>query len=93
MLINLFLSESLFKYSVTNQKGRDIPLLCNKIYTFGPCTFEAGVHYLELVQAALLRHKYTHFSDYGCAVVQLLLCLYPDNLKKNLFDANKGTTL
>jgi hypothetical protein len=24
--------ESLYKYSVTNQKGRDIPLLCKKLY-------------------------------------------------------------
>ena len=25
--------------------------------------------------------------------MQSLLCLYPENLKKNLIDANKGTTL
>jgi len=30
--------ESIYKYAVTNQKGRDIPLLII------PCTFEAGVH-------------------------------------------------
>jgi hypothetical protein len=48
---------------------------------------------LELVQAALHRHKYTYFSDYNCDAVQLLLCLYPGNLKKNLIDANKGSIL
>ena len=90
---SVFMLESLYKYSVTNQKGRDIPLLCKKFYTLGPCTFEAGVHYLELVQASLHRHKYTYFSDYHCDVVQLLLCLYPGNLNKNLIDANKGTTI
>jgi hypothetical protein len=52
-----------------------------------------GVHYLELVQAALHRHKYTYFSDYNCDVVQLLFCVYPGNLTKNLIDANKGLTL
>jgi hypothetical protein len=41
--------ESIYKYAVTNQKGRDVPLLCKKFYTLNPCTFEAGVHYLELV--------------------------------------------
>jgi hypothetical protein len=61
--------ESIYKYAVTNQKGRDGPLLCKKFYTG---TFEAGVHYLELVQAALHRHKYTYFSDFNCDVVQLL---------------------
>ena len=29
---SVFMLESLFKYSVTNQKGRDIPLLCKKNY-------------------------------------------------------------
>ena len=37
----------------TNQKGRDIPLLCKNNYTLGLCTFEAGVHYLELVHSLL----------------------------------------
>ena len=82
--------ESLFKDSVTNQKGRDIPLLCKIIYALDPFTFEAGVHNLELVQVALHRHKYTYIFDYHCDIMQLLL-FYPDNLKKNLIDANKGT--
>ena len=43
---SVFMLESLFKYSVTNQKGRDIPLLCKNLYILGPCTFKAGVHYL-----------------------------------------------
>ena len=41
---SVVMSESLFKYSVTNQKGRDITLLCKTFYTLGPCTFESGVH-------------------------------------------------
>jgi hypothetical protein len=69
--------ESLYHHAITNQKGRDIPFLCKKFYTLQPCTFEAGVHYLELVQAALHRHKYTYFSDFNCDVRQLILCLYP----------------
>ena len=52
--------------------------------------FESGVHYLELVQSALHRHKYTHFSDHNCDVVQLLFCLHPVNLKKNLIEANNS---
>ena len=64
-----------------------------KFYTLGPCTFEACVYYLELVQDTLHRQKYTYYSDYHCDVVQLLLCLYPNNLKKILIDANIGTTL
>ena len=63
--------ESLFKYSVTNQNGRDIPLFCKTFYTLGPCTFEAGVHYLELVQTALHRHKYTTFLS-----IIMMLCSY-----------------
>ena len=58
--------EAIYNYAITNQKGRDIPLLCKKNYSLQPCTFEAGVHYLELVQSALHRHKYTHFSDHNC---------------------------
>ena len=42
------------------------------------------------MQSALHRHKYTHFSDHNCDVVQLLFCLHPGNLKKNLIDANKS---
>ena len=79
----ILMLESLYCHAVTNQKGRDVPFLCKKIYTF-PCTFEDGVHYLELVQAALHCHKYTYFSDFNCDVMQLILCLYPGNLKKNL---------
>jgi hypothetical protein len=45
--------QSLYRHAVTNQKGRYMPFLCKKFYTLQPCTFEAGVHYLELVQAAL----------------------------------------
>ena len=70
--------EAIYNYAITNQKGRDIPLLCKKVYSLQPCTFEAGVHYLELVQSALHRHKYTHFSDHNCDVVQLF-CLHPGN--------------
>ena len=50
--------ESLYRHAITNQKGRDIPFLSKKFYTLQPCTFEAGVHYLELVQAALHRRIY-----------------------------------
>ena len=85
--------ESMYRYAVTNQKGSDIPLLCKKFYSLGQCSFEAGVHYLELVQAALHRHQYTYFSDFNCDVMQLLLCLYPGNLKKYLIDANRTTPL
>jgi len=84
--------ESIYKYAVTNQKGRDIPLLCKNFYPPNPCTFEAGVHYLKLVQAALHRHKYTYFS-FNCDVVQFLHCLHPGNLKKNLIEANKSHSL
>jgi hypothetical protein len=80
--------EAIYNYAIANQKGRDIPLLCKKFYSLQPCTFESGVHYLELVQSALHRHKYTHFSDHNCDVVQLILRLHPGNLKKNLIDAN-----
>ena len=75
--------ESLYRHAITNQKGRDVPFLSKKFYTLQPCTFEAGVHYLELVQAALHRRKYTYFSDFNCDVMQLILCLYPGNLQKN----------
>ena len=51
------------------------------------------MHYLELVQAALHRHKYTYFSDFNSDVVQLLLCLHPGNSKKNLIEANKSHSL
>ena len=44
--------DSLYKYAVTNQKGCDIPLLCKNFILLGPCTFDTGVHYLELVKAA-----------------------------------------
>jgi len=54
---------------------------------------EAGVHYLEFVQAALHRHKYSYFLEFNCEVVQLFLSLYPGNVKKNLIDANKGTPM
>jgi hypothetical protein len=84
---------AIYKYAVTNQQGRDIPLLCKQFYSLQPCTFEYGVHYLELVQSALHRHKYTHFSNHHCDVTQLIFCLYPGNLKKNLIDANKKSTL
>ena len=62
----LSILESIYKYAVTNQKGRDVPLLCKKFYTLNPCTFEAGVHYLQLVQAALHRHKYTYSTVMWC---------------------------
>ena len=48
---------------------------------------------MKLVQAALHRHKYTYISQYNCDVLQLLLCLYPGNLKKNLIDVNKSSIL
>ena len=38
--------EAIYNYAIT-QKGRGIPLLCKKNYSFQPCTFESGVHYLE----------------------------------------------
>ena len=85
--------QSLYRHAVTNQRGRDVPFLCKKFYTLQPCTFEAGVHYLELVQAALHRHKYTYFSDFNCDVMQLILCLYSGNLKKNLIDSSKRANL
>ena len=81
--------ESLYRHAITNQKGRDVPFLSKKFYTLQPCTFEAGVHYLELVQAALHRRKYTYFSDFNCDVMQLILCLYPGNLKMNLMMQRK----
>ena len=40
-------------------KGKDVPYQCRKYYSLGPCTLEAGIHYLELVQLALHRHKTT----------------------------------
>ena len=60
------------------------------MYTLRPFNFQADVHYLELVQA---RHKISFSSKIHSDVVQHLLCFYPGNLKKNLVDANKGTTL
>ena len=83
--------KSLFKFSVTNQKGPDIPLLCKTI-TLGPCTSWRSL-FGTCPKAALHRHKYSYFSEFNCDVVQLLLCLYPGNLKKNLIDANKGTPM
>ena len=63
--------ESMYRYAVTNQKGRDIYYAKSSI-PWGNSSFEAGVHYLELVQAALHRHQYTYFSDFNCDVMQLL---------------------
>ena len=45
--------ESIYRYSVTNQKVKDVPYYCRKFYSLGPCTLEAEIHYLELVQSAL----------------------------------------
>ena len=44
--------EAIYNYAITNQIGRDIPLLCKNFYSLQPCAFEAGVHYLDLVQSA-----------------------------------------
>ena len=41
--------EAIYNYVITNQKGRDILLLCKKFYSQQPCTFESGVRYLESV--------------------------------------------
>jgi len=32
--------ESIYRYAVTNQKGKDVPYLCRKFYSLGPCTLE-----------------------------------------------------
>ena len=76
--------ESIYRYAVTNQKGKDVPYLCRKFYSLGPCTLEAGIHYLELVQSALHRHNYTYLSEFNCDVVQIISCLYPGHLKNQL---------
>jgi hypothetical protein len=76
--------ESIYRYAVTNQKGKDVPYLCRKFYSLGPCTLEAGIHYLELVQSALHRHHYTYLSEFNCDVVQIISCLYPGHLKNQL---------
>ena len=46
--------EAVYNYAITNQKGRDIPLLCKKFYSLQPCTFESGVHYLEYSKQRLI---------------------------------------
>ena len=61
--------EVINNYAITNQKGE-------KFYSLQPCTFESGVHNLELVQSALHRHKYTHFSYHNGDVVQFLFYLW-----------------
>jgi len=44
--------ESIHHYAVVNQKGKDVPFLCRKFYSLGPCTLGAGSHYLKFVQSA-----------------------------------------
>ena len=53
--------ESIHRYAVVNQKGR--------FYSLHPRTLEDGIHYLELVQSALHRRKYTYLSDYNCDII------------------------
>jgi len=77
--------ESIYRYAVKNQKGKDVPYLCRKFYTLGQCTLESGIYYLELVQSAL--HHHTYLSDYNCDVVQLVSCLHPGYLKNQLHQA------
>jgi len=75
--------ESIYRYAITNQKGKDVPYPCRKFYSLGTCTLEAGIHYLELVQSALHRHNYTYLSEFNRDVVQIISCLYPGHLKTN----------
>jgi len=67
--------ESIYRYAVKNQKGKDVPYLCRKFYILGQCTLESGIHYLELVQSALHRYRHTYLSDYNCDVVQIVSSL------------------
>ena len=66
--------ELIYRYAVTDEKLPNIPFLCKKFYTLVLCTFEAVVHYLELVQAPLYRHKYTYFSKFNCDILIPYLC-------------------
>ena len=59
--VNMF--KNIYRFTITNQKGNDVPYLCRKFYSLGPGTLEIGIHYLELVQASLHRHKYTFFGS------------------------------
>ena len=81
--------EAIHRFSITNQKGREVPQLCKKFYSLLPCTFDSGVQFLESVQSDLHRHKYTSFTDEKCDVHQLILMLLPGNIKKNLLDSNR----
>jgi len=81
--------KNIYRFTISNQKNKDVPYLCRKFYSLGPCTLESGIHYLELVQASLHRHKYTFFTDHRCDVVQLVSCLYPGHLKNQLHQATQ----
>jgi hypothetical protein len=81
--------KNIYRFTISNQKSKDVPYLCRKFYSLGPCTLESGIHYLELVQASLHRHKYTFFTDHRCDVVQLVSCLYPGHLKNQHHQATQ----
>jgi len=34
--------EAIYNYAITNQKGRDVPLLCKKFYSLQPCILSPG---------------------------------------------------
>jgi hypothetical protein len=75
---------SIYRFSVSMQKGKEVPFLLKAFYTVPPCKLEVGIEYLERIQAALHRHDHPHLSTTNCDVVKLLSVLLPGELKTQL---------
>jgi len=54
--------STVHRYAVVNQNRKDVPFLCKNVYSQGPCTLDAGIDNLELVQSALDQLPWPQFK-------------------------------